>query len=76
MLGKKMSKLLFQTLYERAEGNIIICTDGDAWTDGVKVYNELNGGKLYNKIKIVKLPLDKDICDLRGQIEEYYYEFK
>ena len=76
MLGKKMSKLLFENLYNRATGNIIICTDGDAWTDGLRLYHELNGGRLYNKIKIVKLPKDKDICDLRGQIDEYYYEVK
>jgi DNA primase len=76
MLGKKMSKLLFENLYNRANGNIIICTDGDAWSDGLRLYHELNGGRLYNKIKIVKLPKDKDICDLRGQIDEYYYEIK
>ena len=76
MLGKKMSKLLFENLYNRANGNVIICTDGDAWKDGLKLYHELNGGRLYNKIKIVKLPGDKDICDLRGQIDEYYYEIK
>jgi DNA primase len=76
MLGKKMSKLLFETLYLKAEGNIIICTDGDAFTDGFKLYHELNGGKLYNKIKLIKLPADKDVCDLRGQIDEYYYEIK
>lgn len=74
MLGKKMSSLLFETLYEKALGKIIICVDGDAWTDGLKLYHELNGGRLYNKIKIVKLPADKDICDLKGQIDEYYYE--
>ena len=74
MLGKKMSSLLFETLYANAKGNIIICTDGDAWKDGLKLYHELNGGALYNKIKIIKLPMDKDICDLRGQIDEYYYE--
>ena len=76
MLGKKMSKLLFETLYNKAEGNIIICTDGDAIKDGVKLYHELNGGTLYNKIKIIKLPSDKDVCDLKGQIDEYYYEIK
>jgi hypothetical protein len=76
MLGKKMSSLLFETLYNNAKGNIIICTDGDAWLDGVKLYHELNGGTLYNKIKIIKLPKDKDICDLRGEIDEYYYEIK
>jgi len=76
MLGKKMSQLLFQTLYNKAQSNIIICTDGDAWTDGLRIYNELNGGKLYNKIKIVKLPVNQDVCDLRGKIEDYYYEIK
>ena len=76
MLGKKLSKLAFSTIYEKAEGNIIVCTDGDAWDDGLKIYHELNGGKLYNKIKIIKLPNDKDICDLKGKIDEYYYEIK
>lgn len=76
MLGKKMSKLIFENLYNRANANIIVCCDGDAWTDGLKIYNELNGGRLYNKIKIVRLPNDKDICDLKGQIDEYYYEVK
>jgi DNA primase len=76
MLGKKMSKLIFETLYNKANGNIIVCVDGDAWVDGLRIYNELNGGRLYNKIKMVKLPKDKDVCDLRGDIEEYYYEIK
>ena len=76
MLGKKISSLLFETLYNKAKSNIIICTDGDAWQDGMKIYHELNGGELYNKIKIVKLPKDKDVCDLRGNIQEYYYEIK
>jgi DNA primase len=76
MLGKKMSQLIFQNLYDRANSNIIICVDGDAWDDGLKLYHELNGGRLYNKIKIVKLPKDKDVCDLKGNIDEYYYEIK
>jgi DNA primase len=76
MLGKKISVLLFETLYTKAKGNIIICTDGDAWNDGLKIYHELNGGTLYNKIKIIKLPKDKDVCDLRGEIDQYYYEIK
>ena len=72
MLGKHLSQHLFQTLYEKAKANIIISLDGDAWRAAVKLYNELNGGELYDKIKIVKLPVDKDVCDLRGQIDEYY----
>lgn len=76
MLGKKMSKLIFETLYTKANGNIIICVDGDAWEDGLKMYHELNGGRLYNKVKIIKLPKDKDVCDLRGDIENYFFEIK
>lgn len=76
MLGKKISKLLFETLYTNVNGNVIICCDGDAFQDGMRVYQELNGGRLYNKIKIIKLPIDKDVCDLRGQIDEYYHEVR
>lgn len=76
MLGKKMSKLIFETLYTKANGNIIICVDGDAWDDGLKMYHELNGGRLYNKVKIIRLPKDKDVCDLRGQIQDYLFEIK
>lgn len=74
MLGKKMSSLLFETLYENVLGKIIICLDEDAWSDALKLYHELNGGRLYNKIKIIKPPKDMDVADLRGQINEYYYE--
>jgi DNA primase len=76
MLGKKMSDLIFNTLYTKANGNIIICLDEDAWTDALKLYHTLNGGRLYNKIKIIKPPKDMDVADLRGQIDEYYYEIR
>lgn len=76
MLGKFLSPLLFETLYEKTLANIIICLDGDAWANAEKLYKELNGGRLYGKIKIVKLPKDKDVCDLRGQINEYYVNIR
>lgn len=76
MLGKHMSALLFETLYKKSKGDIIVALDGDAFNDAIKLYNELNGGELYDRIKIVKLPKDKDVCDLRGQINEYYIEIK
>jgi DNA primase len=72
MLGKHMSVLLFNTLYDKAKGNITIALDGDAYDNAVSLYHELNGGELYGRIKIVKLPLDKDIADLRGNINDYY----
>ena len=73
MLGKHMSELLFETIYLKAKGNITICLDADAWTNSVKLYHELNGGELWGRIKLVKLPDDKDIADLRGEIKEEYY---
>lgn len=76
MLGKHLSSLLFETLYTKATKNIIISLDGDAFENALQVYEELNGGELYNRIKIVKLPKDKDVCDLKGQIDEYYYDIK
>jgi DNA primase len=76
MLGKHMSEKLFDTIYQRAMGNVIIALDGDAWYNAVKLYHELNGGGLYGKIKILKLPEDKDVCDLRGQINDYYYDIR
>ena len=76
MLGKHMSELLFETIYKKAKSSVIICLDGDAWENAVKLYHELNGGDLYDKIKILKLPVDQDVCDLRGKIDEYYVTIK
>jgi DNA primase len=76
MLGKHMSELLFETIYKNAKANVIICLDGDAWQNAVKLYHELNGGELYQKIKILKLPMDQDVCDLKGQIDPYYVIIK
>lgn len=76
MLGKHMSELLFETIYNKSKGDIIICLDADAWDNSVKLYHELNGGILYGRIKIIKLPDDKDTADLRGQVDEYYYKMR
>ena len=77
MLGKHMSELLFETIYKKLKGNITICLDADAWENAVKLYHELNGGELWGRIKLIKLPDEKDIADLKGEIkEEYYYIIK
>ena len=74
MLGKHMSELLFNTIYKKAKGDVIICLDADAWQNAVKLYHELHGGELWGRIKLIKLPDEKDIADLRGEIkDEYYY---
>ena len=74
LLGKVLPDLLFTELYEKSKNDIIICLDGDAWENSKKIYNQLNGGKLNGKIKILKLPTDKDVCDLKGEINNFYYK--
>ena len=76
MLGKHMSEILFEKIYTKAKGDIIIALDGDAWDNAVKLYRELNGGELYDRIKIVHLPMDQDVCDLRGQIEDFFVKIR
>jgi DNA primase len=63
-------------LYTKAKKNIIVCLDGDAFDDAKNIYDKLNGGALYNRVKLLKLPKDKDVCDLRGEINEYYVKEK
>jgi hypothetical protein len=66
--------MLFERLYNEALGEIHICLDGDAWDDAQKLFHELNGGTLYGRIKIIRPPKDRDVCDLRGEINEYYID--
>lgn len=70
MLGKFMTKKLYNTLYDNAK-EIVIVLDGDAWEDAVKIYHKLNCGKLMGKIWIVRLPIDKDIADLQGDLSNF-----
>jgi len=76
LLGKHLSSKLFNLLYEKAEKDIILCLDGDAYKDSLRLYNELNGGKLYDRIQMVKLPYNKDVCELRGDIDKFYIKIK
>jgi len=74
LLGKHVSPMLFERLYNEALGEIHICLDGDAWDAAQKLFHELNGGTLYGRIKIIRPPKDRDVCDLRGEINEYYID--
>lgn len=70
MLGKSMGEELYKLIYENAK-KVIIILDGDAYHDSEKLYKKLNGGRLFGKVWIVKLPIDKDIADLQGNINEF-----
>jgi DNA primase len=76
LLGKYINDNLWEKLYTKAKNNIIVCLDGDAYDDAKKLFDKLNGGVLYNRVKLVRLPKDKDVCDLKGDIEKYYEEIK
>lgn len=70
LLGKSLSDFLLNTIYDNAK-MVTIMLDGDAYDDAILMYEKLNGGRLFGKIWIVKLPMDKDIADLRGNFMEY-----
>lgn len=74
LLGKHVSPMLFERLYNEAQSEIHICLDGDAWDDAVKLFHELNGGTLYGRIKIIRPPKNQDVCDLKGEINDYYID--
>jgi DNA primase len=70
MLGKYLSEMLWQRLYNEALADIYICLDGDAYNDAERLYYKLNGGRLHRRIKLIRLPVDKDIADLKGVINQ------
>lgn len=66
VLGKNVSDKLWNKLYDYCKKNIIICLDGDAWQDAQQLYRKLDGGKLIGRIKLIKVPKDKDVGELGG----------
>jgi DNA primase len=74
MLGKYISDLLYSKIYENGN-EVTIVLDGDAWSDAEKLYHKINCGRLMGKVNIIKLPKDKDIADLQGNLQDYK-EFK
>jgi hypothetical protein len=66
ILGKTVSDKLWSVLYEKCQSNIIICLDGDAWEDGIELYRKLDGGKLNHRVRLIRLPIDKDVAELGG----------
>ena len=66
LLGKNVSDKLWGILYDNSKKHIVICLDGDAWKDSEKLYRKLDGGKLNGKIRLLKVPQDKDVGELGG----------
>lgn len=64
ILGKKISDKLMHSLFHKATANIIILLDSDAWEDAKNHYSKLNVGKLFDRIKIIKLDDGYDIAKI------------
>lgn len=56
LLGKFISDKLFELLYDKAKGPIVIVLDDDAWEDAKNLYRILDVGELSGRIKIVRCP--------------------
>jgi hypothetical protein len=65
ILGKKISDKLMHSLFHKASANVIILLDSDAWFDSKKHYSKLNVGKLFNRIKVIKMKEGYDIAKIQ-----------
>jgi hypothetical protein len=59
LLGKNLSEKLKQLLYHNSRANIVIVLDEDAYDDAIRLYKDLNSGRLYNRIKLCTPPFER-----------------
>jgi len=64
LLGKVISDHLYEQLQVKASANIVICLDDDAWNDSIKLYKKLNSGKLFNRVRVIKMPRGYDLSEM------------
>lgn len=60
LLGKVLSVNLLSLLHDKSNGLIVILLDDDAWLDALKIYKQLNFGRIRDKIRIIKSPKNYD----------------
>lgn len=68
MLGKDLHPKLFDSLMKKANSWVVVLLDDDAWDRAKQIYSQLNVGRLYNKVKIIKM---KDGYDISQVNEEF-----
>ena len=64
MLGKVMGDKLWEVIYKKLTKKIFIVLDSDAWSDAIKLYKKLDGGKLKGRVFITKIPDNTDVADI------------
>ena len=68
MLGKDLHPKLYDVLMKKANSWVVVLLDDDAWDRAKQIYAKLNVGRLYNKVKIIKM---KDGYDISQVNEEF-----
>jgi len=68
MLGKVVYDHLLRMIYEKANADIVILLDGDAWNNAISIYSKLNIGKFLDKVRIIKLPNDYDVSEINQKL--------
>jgi DNA primase len=56
LLGKFIPEQLLEMLHDKANANIVILLDDDAYEDAKNLYRQLNFGNLRGRIKIIRPP--------------------
>lgn len=56
LLGKFLPEQLLEMLHDKANANIVILLDDDAYEDALNLYRQLNFGDLRGRIKIIRPP--------------------
>lgn len=60
MLGKYISPILLEMIYDKSTTNIVVLLDDDALKDAIHLYKQLNFGDLYDRIRICVPPENYD----------------
>ena len=67
-LGKKLSDLLWNTIYDNAKADVVIAYDPDATKNADRLYIQLDGGKLKGRVKVLKYNSEHDLCELHKRL--------
>lgn len=68
MLGKDLHPKLYDLVMKNANSWVVVLLDDDAWTRAKQIYTQLNVGRLYGKVKIIKM---KDGYDISKVNEDF-----
>lgn len=68
LMGKYLHPRLKHLLFTKAKGDIVIVLDPDAYEDAMAIYNNLNIGHLFGRIKLVTPPYEEDPASIYKQL--------